>query len=251
MPIVNAFTCTRAYAVLIMSGLMRVENRSCLPVPARGRCAMSVSKKFCRAEYDGVRRCSMRKLALLFLVMVTAFISSARIINISTQPASPYADTEVSTNVVLKTGRSDVREVKLHLQLEGTPTNDLEVAFGCDVNTNGVLDVSEVETVYGWRGGRYFIENVRAWERFETEAAVSAMYGVIDVQLKNDRNYTPALFTATCGVERAFIEFETNPPAWLFRRGWNMMRVVRRGTGVPSEWVSCTVNHEFFYIHLK
>lgn len=55
MSIVNAFTCTGAYAVLIMSGLKRVENRSCLPVPVRGCCAMSVSKKFCRAEYDGVR----------------------------------------------------------------------------------------------------------------------------------------------------------------------------------------------------
>ncbi len=54
MPIVNAFTCTGAYAVLIMSGLKRVENRSCLPVPARGRCAMSVSKKFCKAEYDNL-----------------------------------------------------------------------------------------------------------------------------------------------------------------------------------------------------
>ena len=54
-PIVNAFTCTGAYAALIMSGLKRVENRSCLPVPARGRCAMSVSKKFCHAEYDGIK----------------------------------------------------------------------------------------------------------------------------------------------------------------------------------------------------
>lgn len=193
----------------------------------------------------------MRKLAVLFLVMATAFISSARIINISTQPVSPYADTEVSTNVVLQTGRSDVREVKLHLQLEGTPTNDLEVAFVRDVNMNGVLGVSEVETVYGWRGGRYFIENVRAWDRFETEAADNAPCGVIDVQLKNDRNYTLALFTATCGVERAFIEFETNPPAWLFRREWNMMRVVRRGTDIPPEWVRCSVNYEFFAIHLR
>ena len=50
----NAFTCTGAYAVLIMSGLKRVENRSMMPVPVKGRCAMSVSKKFCRAEYDNL-----------------------------------------------------------------------------------------------------------------------------------------------------------------------------------------------------
>ena len=43
-----------AYAVLIMSGLKRVENRSMMPSPAKGRCAMSVSKKFCRAEYDSL-----------------------------------------------------------------------------------------------------------------------------------------------------------------------------------------------------
>ena len=54
MQIVNAFTCTGAYAVLILSGLKSVENRSMMPVPARGRCAMSVSKKFCRAEYDNL-----------------------------------------------------------------------------------------------------------------------------------------------------------------------------------------------------
>ena len=52
--IVNAFTCTGAYAVLIMSGLKRMENRSRMPLPARGRCAMSVSKKFCRAEYENL-----------------------------------------------------------------------------------------------------------------------------------------------------------------------------------------------------
>ena len=69
-PIVNAFTCTGAYAILIMSGLKRVENRSCMPVPARGRCAMSVSRKFCRAEYDSLaawlaRRCDPVVLAQL------------------------------------------------------------------------------------------------------------------------------------------------------------------------------------------
>ena len=54
--IANAFTCTGAYAVLIMSGLKYVENRSSMPVPAIGRCAMSVSKKFCRSEYDNLVR---------------------------------------------------------------------------------------------------------------------------------------------------------------------------------------------------
>ena len=47
----SAFTCTGPYAVLIMLGIKRVENRSAMPVPAKGRCAVSCSKSFCKEEY--------------------------------------------------------------------------------------------------------------------------------------------------------------------------------------------------------
>ena len=176
----------------------------------------------------------------------------ARAILVPTQPVSPYADTEVSTNVVIQTGRTDVRDVKIRLQLDGTPTNNLEIAFGCDANTNGVLDVSEIETVYGWRAGRYFVENVRAWERIETEAAVNALCGVLDVHLEHGPDFAPRRFTATCGGETAFASLSTTPPpAWLFRREWNMARVVRRGAGTPSEWVRCDVRHNSFAIKVR
>ena len=189
------------------------------------------------------------------LLVVGAFFASAafaRQIVIPTLPVSPFADTEVSTNVVIHESRTDMRNVRVHLQLEGTPTNNLEVAFGCDANTNGVLDVSEIETVYGWRGGRYFIENVRAWERFETPAAASVLCGVIDIQLYNDKHFVPRSFAATCGGEPAFAALSTTPPpAWLFRNKWNMVRVVRRGSGMPSEWVRCDVKYDSFAIKVR
>ena len=189
------------------------------------------------------------------LLVVGAFFASAafaRQIVIPTLPVSPFADTEVSTNVVIHESRTDVRNVRIHLQLEGTPTNNLEVAFGCDANMNGVLDVSEIETVYGWRGGRYFIENVRAWERIETLAAVNALCGVIDIQLHNDKHFVPRSFAATCGGEPAFANLSTTPPpAWLFRNEWNMVRVIRRGAGTPSEWVRCDVKYNSFALKVR
>ena len=39
--IANAFTCTGPYALLIMLGLKRVENRGAAPEPRKGRCAIS------------------------------------------------------------------------------------------------------------------------------------------------------------------------------------------------------------------
>ena len=49
-PIRNAFTCTGPYAMLILAGVKLVENRSAMPMPSEGRCAISVSKKFSQNE---------------------------------------------------------------------------------------------------------------------------------------------------------------------------------------------------------
>ncbi len=191
--------------------------------------------------------------ALALLGAAGAALSAfARPIVITTLPMSPFADTEVSTNVVIHESRTDVRSVQIHFQLEGTPTNNLEIAFGCDANTNGVLDVWEIETVYGWRAGRYFVENVRAWERIEAETAVNALCGVLDVHLEHGPDFAPRRFTATCGGETAFAGLSTTPPpAWLFRREWNMARVVRRGAGTPSEWVRCDIKHNSFALKVR
>ena len=49
--ITSAFTCTGPYAILIMLGIKRVENRNVLPTPSKGRCAISCSKSFTKEEY--------------------------------------------------------------------------------------------------------------------------------------------------------------------------------------------------------
>lgn len=47
----NAFTCTGSYAILILYGIKRTENRSAWPEPSEGRAAISCSKSFCKEEY--------------------------------------------------------------------------------------------------------------------------------------------------------------------------------------------------------
>ena len=46
-----------------------------------------------------------------------------------------------STNVVIN--KADISYSDLHFAFAGTPTNSLELAFGIDVNTNGVLEAEE------------------------------------------------------------------------------------------------------------
>ena len=51
MMISNAFTCTGPYAILILCGIKRTENRSAWPEPREGRATISCSKSFCKEEY--------------------------------------------------------------------------------------------------------------------------------------------------------------------------------------------------------
>ena len=49
--LISTFTCTGPYAILILSGIKRTENRSVWPEPSEGRAAISCSKSFCKEEY--------------------------------------------------------------------------------------------------------------------------------------------------------------------------------------------------------
>ena len=61
--ITHAFTCTGPYAILIMLGIKRVENRSMAPEPRKGRCAISCSKSFCKEEYGNFVRWASQALS--------------------------------------------------------------------------------------------------------------------------------------------------------------------------------------------
>ncbi len=62
--ITQGFTCTGAYALLILLGIKRVENRSVMPPVQRGRCAISCSKSFCREEYGSFIQWASRVLSV-------------------------------------------------------------------------------------------------------------------------------------------------------------------------------------------
>lgn len=61
--ITSAFTCTGPYAILIMLGIKRVENRCALPVPSKGRCAISCNKTFSKEEYGNFVQRASRELS--------------------------------------------------------------------------------------------------------------------------------------------------------------------------------------------
>ena len=66
-------------------------------------------------------------------------------------PQSEFADTEVSTNLVFAVGEGANRRLVFSLELEATPTNNVEVAIGCDVDEDGLLSLDEAALTVGYR----------------------------------------------------------------------------------------------------
>ena len=167
------------------------------------------------------------------------------------QPVSPFADTEVSTNVPIN--RADISYSDLNFRFHGTPTNNLELAFGTDANTNGVLEAEEIESRFGWRRGCYFIENVRTGEILDGDALSSSQSFSVGLHLEVRYISQQVRKVVVSGVNAAdFGALVSNvPPAWVWRREWDLMLATRRGTESPSDWFEYTAGNYGFSIRLR
>ena len=163
-----------------------------------------------------------------------------------------HADTEVSTNMPFSVDGERTREIKIRFALDGCASNCIQVALGRDADGDGVLGVDEAETLYGWRNGRYFAESVADGLRVEEPDPGSAASRVLTLNLLLKKGEGLCGFAATNGVGVAvFTNLSTTAQSWLYKPDWNMMRVTRRGPGVPAEWFTYDLSSYYLYILMR
>jgi hypothetical protein len=198
---------------------------------------------------------SFKKGSLVFfaLAVLLSFATYAKEFNVSLLPVSPYADTEVSTNIVFNRHRSDVKEFELKFTLDCSPSNCIQVALGTDANGDGDLSFAETGAVYGWRNGRYFIEDAVAGKRYEHSIGADERTGtqVFSVNMRTTRDYLPKTFLANIDGASVFTNLATTVPVWLYQPKWNLMRITRRGENALSEWFNCKIGYSYFYITIR
>ena len=199
-----------------------------------------------------MRLWTARTRIVCFLAVAMPFSMFARTIVVPPQPVSPYADTEVSTNIQFSASSEHAREIKMRFALDGCASNCVQVAFGRDADGDGVLGADEAETLYGWRNGRYFAESVADGLRVEEPDPGSAASRVLTMNLILKKGEGLSGFAATNGVGVAvFTNLSATAQGWLYKPDWNMMRVTRRGPGVPAEWFTCDLSSYFLYILMR
>lgn len=194
-----------------------------------------------------------KSLALIGMVLLLPLFASAKTFTIPPLPVSPQADTEISTNIVFNNHRSDVKELELKFVLECSSSNCIQVAFGNDANADGVLSRRETVAIYGWRNGRYFAEDVMSGKRYDhliNEEEINSPQ-TFTVNLRTAKDYLPKSFSAQVNGISILTNLSNTLPDWLYRPEWNLMRITRRGMGVPCEWIACDIDYAHFYMIVR
>ena len=166
-------------------------------------------------------------------ILLIGFFAAAVAVADDIRPVLPsvqYFDTEVVTNVVVSAQGS--REYSFELAFSGTASNNVEIAFGSDADSNGALTVDEIGLSAGWDCGEWFVMNAATGERAVASAAegVHSLVGTIRLRTGGRvreiafRDGEAALFPTLQGAARA----------WSFPAGWNMVRLVGRGENIRS-----------------
>ena len=147
----------------------------------------------------------MKTLVCLFVALVSACSFA---VDVPALPPSEYADTEVSTNFAFAVGEGGGRRLVFTLELEATPTNNVEVAIGHDADGDGCLSLDETALAVGYDCGEWFTRSAANDSVTYSDAAV---FGT---------------FRRTYEVRSRHID-----------PSWNLVKVTRRGFDVANESV--------------
>ena len=155
----------------------------------------------------------------ILCVVLPLVVSGAAVAGVAVGPfpVPEYADTEVSTNFAFSVGEGQSRGIVFTVELQASPSNNVEVAIGCDADEDGRLSVDESELCVGYDCGAWFVRS-SAQDVVTTEDVADS-----------------GVFRRTYRVRARRV----NPL-------WNLVKVTRRGVGALAESVSVEgVEHGF------
>lgn len=151
-------------------------------------------------------------------------------------PRSDFADTEVTTNCSFVFPRY-VHDFRFSVEFTATPSNNVQLAFGTDADTNGVLSAEETGMRIGWDCGYWRLGSPQAEDALVGEAVTAAERKTLlwDMTVRRGRPWHLAL---TENGETVFPEQAEAPLPRLVIRDWNAVRLTVRGVDGPNEVVS-------------
>ena len=163
-------------------------------------------------------------------------------------PSWEFADTEVSTNVPFAFPQANVKHFFLSMELAGTPSNNVQVAFGRDANTNGVLEIEETGFAIGWDCGRWKVKDGmrdegRGMREWTAEEMTTNRVKALDVDLRV-ANAKGRQIVSTENGEVIDWGADREQPRTMYDNGWDTLRLTVRGVDRADESLRVAVRVE-------
>ena len=192
------------------------------------------------------------KLRYLIFMVFPAFAMPVFGIDVGKLPAPEYLDTEVTVNYPL-TQPENVDYLDFSLVFNGTASNNVEVAFGTDTDSDGKLSLDETDMVIGWDCGSYFAENFKTCEVVkELNVGADGCRRSLAWHYRIYGNRTTLkTFSATNELGEAFAALCAAKPEWLYNGKWNLMRLTARGVDAQREAFSVDIRRKGIVIIFK
>ena len=160
------------------------------------------------------------KVTLFAFSILLAFVGFG--MEVPALPPPEFPNAEVSTNFTFAVGAVANRRLVFSLELQATPSNNVEVAIGCYANGDGRLSLDESSLTVGYDCGEWFVRS--AEKDAVTSEAVSDAGTFRRVYEVRSRHIDPS---------------------------WNLVKVTRRGLGAADESVSAELTKTGFGLTVR
>ena len=173
----------------------------------------------------------------LVVIWMTALAGSAAAKTLAVGPlgAADEWSREASTNVVVSTGGDELRAFTLSLACDATPSNNVSVSLGFDVNGDGILQSRAAELTVGWDCGAWFVREELSG-RVASEARDHGRRTFVWRMVVGEDGEPKALLASDDGA--LFAAAAQRPLRTWFCREWNLARVAVRGLPAADEAIS-------------
>ena len=182
----------------------------------------------------------MKKLYLFLVVIPSVTFALSPVCSVL--PPVAHLDTEIVTNVPFTAWQQHLRHFTFKLAFNGTPSNNVEMAFGTDRITgteilpveDGALTPDERDLVVGWDCGAWFVENGATGERVTAAPAGGCGAHELAVRVRIDHQGTVDDVRFLDNGMEVFAGLAASKPPWLHSSEWNRLRLVGRGENVRA-----------------
>ena len=186
-----------------------------------------------RKNSDVLRYIAYRsKVSFIFAAVFSGGLFAQAATTVVTNQPPFYADREVSQDATVSGCGGQTRIVNVELSFTATPSNNVQIAFGSDLNKDGRLSFGEVRMTVGWDCGRWFLASGDLSQEFTYApegAGTGSVYRTLKMPMRLNDGGVPLALSFADGTSPFTFENFNTVPAWMRPQEWSMLRLTARG----------------------